>query len=80
MARPLNSIVLNDGSLILAQHETANLYCLDANSKLVWENHELNFHHAMNLGADSNLWICATRIPKKKEGVFVEQTIKNIKQ
>ncbi|MFT4525950.1 MAG: hypothetical protein ACI85F_002108 [Bacteroidia bacterium] len=59
-AEPRNCILLPSRELILGQDETTNLYRLDKNSNIVWERHDLQIHHSMNLDADSNIVICAT--------------------
>lgn len=59
-ARIKNPILLPNRSLIAVCVETKNLYCLDAESNIVWHNTSKNFHHALNLSPDSNVWACTS--------------------
>jgi len=61
-----NCIILPDQSIIVSADESANLMRLDAQSKPLWINHELIFHHSLNLDADSNLWTCSADLFKDK--------------
>lgn len=71
-SEPRNPILLPDRNIIADNDESKNLYRLDAESNVVWHNTDKVFHHAMNLGADGNIWICSTKprvieIPKAPE-------------
>ena len=55
-----NSILLENRQLIAASDETKNLYRLDRESNLVWQNNDKVYHHAMNLATDGNIWICSS--------------------
>lgn len=51
-------ILLKDQSIIFMQNETFNLFRVNKDSKVVWANHDKVFHHALNISADSNIWVC----------------------
>ncbi len=55
---PLNGILLPGRSIIIPCAGTNNLYRLDEHSNIVWYNDDRLFHHAQNLAADDNIWIC----------------------
>ncbi len=57
---PRNCILLPDASLIAGCDESYNLFRIDRNSGIIWETHEKLIHHAINLDADSNLWVCTS--------------------
>lgn len=59
-ARPKNPVLLNDRSLITVCVESNNLYRLNRDSKIIWHNTDKNYHHSLNLSADSNLWACTS--------------------
>ena len=76
-AEPRNPILLPNRNLITNNDETRNLYRLDAQSNIVWHNTEKQFHHAMNVDADGNIWVCTTelrriKIPQQNEPVPYE--------
>ena len=73
-----NCLVTNDLSLIAYNVQTPNLTRLDANSNIVWQNHDLVYHHAMNFDADSNIWVCASDIPLNVEQGPLGRYVKNI--
>ncbi|MDN5217191.1 arylsulfotransferase family protein [Fulvivirgaceae bacterium BMA12] len=60
-----NSLLAKNKSLITSNDETANLMKIDANSNVVWRNHEMIFHHSLNFDADSNIWVCTRDLPWK---------------
>ena len=57
---PRNPILLPNRHLITNNDESNNLYRLDDESNVVWHNTEKRYHHAMNLDADGDIWICST--------------------
>ncbi len=59
-SEPRNCILLPNKSLIAACDETQNLFKLDKNSNIVWHNNSKLFNHALNLDADSNIWVCTS--------------------
>lgn len=59
VSQPLNPILLEDGSIIGLLHGSYNLFRLDKNSKLVWQNNSREFHHSLNLSHDKHLWVCS---------------------
>lgn len=56
-----NPILLKDSNLIVGQIGSFNLFKLNSNSEVVWENHDYYIHHAMNLDADGNIWVCSRK-------------------
>ncbi len=61
-SEPRNCILLPDRSLIASNDESTNMYRLDSASNIIWNNTDRQFHHSMNLSADSNIWVCTTRL------------------
>ena len=59
--RPMHSWVNPDTSVILNFTETETLVKLDKESKVVWKNNELGFHHSMMQDSSGNMWICAAQ-------------------
>ncbi|MDB5256658.1 MAG: hypothetical protein JWM14_1353 [Chitinophagaceae bacterium] len=70
-AVPRSCLILPDKSLILSADESANLMRLDAQSNVMWINHDLIFHHTMNFGEDSTIWTC-TSDPEIKGNIPVK--------
>ncbi len=60
-AEVANPILLKDSSLIVGQIGSFNLFKLNSSSEVVWENHDYYIHHAMNLDAKGNIWVCARK-------------------
>jgi len=58
-------ILLKDGSLILSNGGTNNLYKLNSESELVWVNREFRFHHSMNLDHNGDIWACVEGTTQK---------------
>lgn len=73
-AMPRNPILLDNYSIIADLDESANLYRLDSNSKIMWHNKDYIFHHGMNLAYDSTIWICGST--KLENGKNVTTKIK----
>lgn len=57
--RPLNTLITEDKSLIVNFAHLNNLFKIDSNANIVWENHDLGYHHSMEFDADGNIWVCA---------------------
>jgi len=57
-SEPRNCIVLDDKSLIADLDATNNLFRLNKESEVLWTYRDKTVHHAMNLSADGNIWIC----------------------
>ncbi|MBC7486763.1 MAG: hypothetical protein H7282_08425 [Cytophagaceae bacterium] len=75
-AVPRNCILFPDKSIIISTDEAPNIMRLDSLSKLVWSNHELIYHHSLNLDADSNIWACTSDL--MIDNKFVVKAIRNI--
>lgn len=75
-AVPRNCIIFPDKSIIVSADESANLMRLDSNSNLLWINHELIYHHSLELDADSNIWACASDL--NTNGKLNLKALKNI--
>ncbi len=45
------------GELVTLVGAEGRLIKVDADSQLVWENHEYIYHHLINLDADGNIWV-----------------------
>lgn len=59
-SRPKNPILLANRSLITIQSRSYNLYRLDRDSKIIWQNNDRFFHHSLNRSIDGNIWACTT--------------------
>ncbi len=59
-AVPRYCIIFPDKSIIVSTDEASNMMRLDAQSKPIWINHQLIYHHSFNLDADSNIWACTS--------------------
>lgn len=67
------------GWLISKLEKTPNLFRLDKDSKVVWTNHELIFHHAIQPDTDSlSVWVCASEIPLKPSAPSVGRVVRNL--
>lgn len=65
-ADPRGPLLLSDSSLVLLCDETYNLFRLDKNSIIRWENHAHIYHHSMNQSAAGNLWVCSMEMIQDK--------------
>lgn len=59
-----NCLLNPDKSIIAANDETPNMTKLDAESNVVWKNHDMVYHHSLNFDADKNIWACGSNIPE----------------
>lgn len=59
-SEPRNPILLEDGSIIVTQDESNNLYRIDPSSKIIWHNTDVEFHHSLNLGLNNTVWTCSS--------------------
>lgn len=66
-AAPRNCIVFSDKSILVSADESANLMRLDAQSKPIWIDRSLIYHHSLNLDADSNIWACTSDLNLDKK-------------
>jgi hypothetical protein len=73
-----NPILLENKSLIVAHDMTPNLIRIDSNSNIVWGNHEMIFHHSLNMDADSNIWACTTDRTGGTKAAKTGRPIKNL--
>jgi hypothetical protein len=73
-----NCILLEDKSIIVPNDRTANLVRLDSSSRVMWANHEVIFHHSLNMDADSSIWACTTDRPGKDKTTVTGRPIKNL--
>ncbi len=60
MFRPAHPILLEDGNLILKDHESP-LMRVDGCARLIWSEETDIYHHSSNIGPDGTLWV-PTRI------------------
>ncbi len=73
-----NSLVTNTKSLVVFNVKTPNISLIDASSNIVWQNHDLVYHHSMNFGVDSTIWVCGSEIPDDIEVGPTGRYIKNL--
>jgi hypothetical protein len=59
-SEPRNAILLEDGSIVVTQDESHNLYRIDSASNIVWHNTGKEFHHSLNPGLDNTIWTCTS--------------------
>jgi len=62
-APPMHSYLLPDRSVIAKLNKTPNLLKLDAESRIVWTNHEMIWHHSIHPSVDGHIWTCGSDIP-----------------
>ncbi|MAX79509.1 MAG: hypothetical protein CL843_04950 [Crocinitomicaceae bacterium] len=55
-SEPRGPILLADKSVIVTCDESKNMFRIDKDSKVIWHNTDQQYHHAINLSADSNIW------------------------
>ncbi len=58
----LNSILLQDTSIVVINDESPNLYRISAESDIIWKNSSTIYHHSLNVGVDGNIWACAAEM------------------
>ena len=58
----LNSILLEDSSIVVLNDESPNLYRINADSEIIWKNSSTIFHHSLNLDEDGNIWACSAEL------------------
>lgn len=56
--RPMHSLILDDGSLVVSMFGSNSLARYNRNSELIWKNSEYRTHHSVNINHQGNLWIC----------------------
>ncbi len=61
-SEPRSPIILEDMSVIASCDESYNLFRIDKESNIIWHNTDYQFHHALNRGADGNIWTCTRKI------------------
>ena len=58
-APPRHSLMLEDKDVIVQFSVTPNMARLDSNSNVKWVNHDLIYHHSLNIDPDSSsIWAC----------------------
>lgn len=66
---PIAPILLAKKNLVLNNHETKNLYRLDADSKVLWHNTDYQYHHSISLADDGNIWGCTRQLVSLKNNL-----------
>lgn len=61
VSHPINPIILEDTSLIGVLDNSKNLFRIDKNSNVIWNNNSTLFHHSLNLSHDNFLWACGAQ-------------------
>jgi hypothetical protein len=78
-APPVHCLADADGTVIMKLEKTPNLACLDKASKVLWVNHELVFHHAIQPDPDgTSFWVCASDIPMAPDRRPIGRTVLNL--
>lgn len=57
--RIVHPFALEDGALVYATNGYDGIHCMDASGEERWHQKQVGMHHAMNVGPDGNLWLCA---------------------
>ncbi|MEZ5003891.1 MAG: arylsulfotransferase family protein [Chitinophagales bacterium] len=73
---PKHLALLPDKGLLGRLTQSPNLFRMDSSSNIIWHNQEMEYHHALNFDADSNVWACASNI--LNEDVFTGGLVKNL--
>ena len=76
-SRPKHSLVMPDGGLIVNFTRTRNLLRIDAESRPVWANREMFYHHGMNVGPDGHIWVCATPYAEGRKNPLMNYSYRN---
>lgn len=78
-APPVHSLVLPDRSVITKLEKTPNLMRLDKDGGVLWVNHDLVFHHALQPDPDgTSFWVCAWNVPLRPDDPPVGRSVRNI--
>jgi hypothetical protein len=59
VAHPQNPILLEDTSIIGMFYGSKNLFRIDKDSKIIWQDTSRVYHHSLNMSSDNYLWACS---------------------
>jgi hypothetical protein len=78
-APAVHSLPGPDRTLIAKLEKTPNLMRLDRESKVLWTNHEMLYHHAIQPDPDgTSFWVCASAIPPRPGAPRISRVVKNV--
>lgn len=60
--RPTHSILMENKDVLVKMRASNNLFRLDSNSNVLWNNNDMIYHHSTDLGVDGHIWVCGTTI------------------
>lgn len=70
--------IKEEQSLIIVAGKIPGLWKLDLQSNVIWSNHDLIFHHSVNLDNDNNIWACASALPIIQEEGNIGRVVVNV--
>lgn len=65
-SRPFCPILLEDLNLVVSCMKSNNLYRLNRDSEVVWQNSDVEYHHSIELDSENNIWACGYEQKKHK--------------